>query len=112
MDPESYNTFVRAQGAALRAKDVAPTSLKAWQERRKALAARMFAAMGPFPDKPCDLEPRIVGTLKREGYRIEKVVLHTRPGVWASTSLYVPDPAKGKLPAVLAVHGHWAGARR
>jgi dienelactone hydrolase len=54
----------------------------------------------------------VLGNLKRQGYRIEKVVFQSRPDVWVTSSVYVPDPLKGKVPAVLVVHGHWAGARR
>ena len=72
----------------------------------------MFAAMGPFPDKPCDLEPKVVGVLKREGYRIEKILFQSRPDVWVTANAYVPEGVQGKAPAVLAVHGHFAWARR
>jgi dienelactone hydrolase len=104
--------FLRARGAALRAGDAPPASRAAWEERRAKLRAAMFAAMGPFPDKACPLEPREVGVLKRSGYRIEKLLLQTRPDVWMTASAYVPEGVAGKVPAVLAVHGHWPWARR
>jgi dienelactone hydrolase len=53
-----------------------------------------------------------VGVLKRQGYRIEKLIFQSRPDVWVTASAYVPEPLTGKAPAVLVVHGHWAGARR
>jgi dienelactone hydrolase len=110
--PELYNQFVRAQARALRADDAPPPTLEAWRERRARLRAAMFAAMGPFPDKPCPLEPREVGVLYRSGYRVEKLLLQTRPGVWMTATAYAPEGISGKVPAVLVVHGHWAGARR
>src|SRR5262245_55558174 len=106
------DTFIQNQGAALRANARPPAPLSEWRSRREALRKAMFAAMGAMPEKPCDLEPQVVGTLKHEGYRIEKVLLQSRPGVWVTASAYVPEPAKDKLPGVLVVHGHWAGARR
>jgi dienelactone hydrolase len=72
----------------------------------------MFAAMGPFPEKPCDLDPKVVDALKRDGYRIEKILFQSRPDVWVTANAYVPDGITGKVPAVLAVHGHWPWARR
>jgi dienelactone hydrolase len=111
-DPQALVEFHRAAGLALHAKDMPPPDRKTWEERRARLRDAMFAAMGPFPDKPCALEPKKVGVLKRTGYRIEKLLLQTRPDVWMTASAYVPDPVKGKLPAVLAVHGHWPWARR
>ncbi len=59
----------------------------------------MFTAMGEFPAKPCSLEPRELGTLKRDGYRIEKIIIQTRHNVWATASAYLPD-VKGRVPAV------------
>ena len=49
-----------------------------------------------------------MGTLQRDGYRVEKIVFQTRPGIGMTANAYVPD-ASGKVPAVLVVHGHWAG---
>ena len=118
MAPRMFQRFVQAQGRALRANDVAPGSRIEWGERRVKLRADLLAAWGGFPDKPCPLEPRTLGELKREGYRVEKVVFQTLPGVWMTANAYVPDRPKDeinprrKLPAVLCVHGHWAGAKQ
>ena len=53
----------------------------------------------------------MLGTLERDGYRVEKLVFQTRPGVWMTANAYVPD-APGKHPAILVVHGHWRGAKQ
>jgi dienelactone hydrolase len=111
-DPQAFDEFVRAQALALRAKDAPPTTRAAWEERRLLLRQAMFTAMGPFPEKPCPLEPKILGVLQREGYRIEKLIVQSRPDVWVTASAYVPEPLRGKRPAVLVVHGHWPWARR
>jgi dienelactone hydrolase len=111
-EPEALDNLLRAQALALHAEDKPPQSKKEWDDRRNKLRAAMFAAMGEFPDSPCALEPQDGGILKREGYRIEKLLLQTRPDVWMTASAYVPDPIKGKVPAVLVVHGHWPWARR
>src|SRR5579864_6710174 len=110
--PLAYNALMRARAQTLRAKDRAADTLAAWQTRRTALRQAIFQALGPMPEKPCPLEPRVLGTLKRPGYRIERLIFQSRPDVWVTGNLYLPDPIKGRLPAVLAVHGHWAGARR
>jgi dienelactone hydrolase len=111
-DPLAFDNLMRAQALALHAGDQPPATRKEWEERRSRLRDAMFAAMGPFPDKPCPLEPKEMGVLKRQGYRIEKIILQTRPDVRATTSVYIPETVQGKVPAVLAVHGHWPGARR
>jgi hypothetical protein len=111
-DTGTCDEFIQAQARALRSGDAVPASRKAWEERRPRLREALFAAMGPFPAKPCPLEVRAVGVLKRTGYRIEKLVFQSRPDVWVSASACVPEPVRGKVPGVLVVHGHWAGARR
>jgi dienelactone hydrolase len=111
-DAKSFDAFIQAKGQTLRAKDAAPGNMEEWQTRRAKLGAAITIAMGPGPARPCRLTPNVVGVLNRKGYRIEKVVFRSRPGVWISSSLYIPEPDKGKRPAVLVVHGHWKGARR
>ncbi len=111
-DPQAFNNLMRTQARALHEKDTPPTSRTDWGERRKKLRAAMFGAMGSLPEKPCDLMPKLVGTLKRDGYRIEKLLLQSQTDVWVTANAYVPEGSKGKRPAVLVVHGHWAGARR
>ena len=75
------------------------------------LRRRILAAWGGFPAEPCPLEPQVRGALKRDGYRVEQVVLQTRPGIRMTANAYVPEAA-GKVPAVLVVHGHWRGAKQ
>jgi len=103
--------YVNRQAAELRAGDRAPATLAEWQKQRAALRQRLEEAWGGFPAAPCPLDPRIVGTLEREGYRVEKVLLQTRPGIRMTANAYVPAKP-GKLPAVLVVHGHWRGAKQ
>lgn len=110
-DATTFNTFIDSQAKALRARDTHPTTLAAWQTRRKQLRQSLLAALGPTPPD-CDLSPKVVGTLKREGYRIENLLFQSRPDVWVTATAYVPDAPATKLPAVLVVHGHWPFARR
>src|SRR6266404_9340088 len=110
-DNKRYDEFIQAQAKALRAEDAAPASRPEWQRRRTALRDAMFAAMGPFPPAPWDLEPKVLGVLDRKDYRIEKVVFQSRPDIWVTANVYAPK-AKGKYPSVLVVHGHWPWARR
>lgn len=112
-DPTPFEQFIRSRAAKLREADAAPKTRAEWDARRKTLRDHMAAAMGPAPETACDLAPRLLGTLDRDGYRIEKLVLQTRPDVWMTASAYVPTVKEGqKVPGVLVVHGHWAWARR
>ncbi len=107
---KEFLDFIRAQAAQLRQNDKPPATRAQWEERRQELRQQLQKAWGPFPAQPCPLEPKILGVLQRDGYRVEKLLLQTRPGVWMTANAYVPDKP-GKHPAILAVHGHWRGAR-
>ena len=113
-EPASNSTFldfVRRQAAELRAADTPPATLAQWEQRRAELRRQLQAAWGPFPAEPCPLEPRVLGTLQRDGYRVEKLMFQTRAGIWMTANAYVPAKS-GKVPAVLVVHGHWRGAKQ
>jgi len=106
-----FNPFVKEQAVRFRRGDEAPKTMDEWQHRRAELKSHLLAAWGGFPEVPCDLEPRKLGEFQRPGYRVEKLVIQTRPGVWMTANAYVPDQP-GRLPAILNVHGHWAGAKQ
>src|SRR5947209_415293 len=109
-DETPFEQFIRSQARKLRENDQPPKDAKEWDTRRKTLRERILANIGPTPEKHCDLEPRNLGTLERDGYRIEKLVFQSRPDVWVTANAFVPTLKDGeKVPAVLCVHGHWAG---
>jgi dienelactone hydrolase len=108
-----FNEFVKQQTAALRAEDKAPATPQDWAATRKAVRSVLEKAWGGFPETPCPLEAHSLGELKRDGYRVEKIVFQTMPNVWMTSNGYVPDGENGrKYPAVLCVHGHWPGAKQ
>lgn len=107
---QEYLKFIRVEAAKLRAADKPPATREKWEQRRQEIRKHLQQAFGPFPEKPCPLEPKVLGVLQRDGYRVEKLIFQTMPGVWMTASAYVPDKP-GKHPALLAVHGHWRGAR-
>src|SRR5688500_5450214 len=105
--PEALDNLLRARARALRAGDRPPASRMAWEQRRSQLRQALLSALGPAPEKPCPLQARVVATLKRDDYRIENLLFQSRPDVWVTASAYVPARVKGRVPAVLVVHGHW-----
>ena len=108
---QGYLHFIKQSAADMRAADKSPSTRDEWTARRAALRKNLLAAWGGFPATPCPLEPKNHGELKRDGYRVEKISFQTRPGIWMTANAYVPDK-KGKLPAILCVHGHWKGAKQ
>ena len=110
VDPD-FRDFVSAQAIALRANDKPPATLVEWQKQRGQLREKLLASWGGFPEVPCPLDVQKHGELKRDGYTLEKISFQTMPGVRMTANVYVPEK-KGKLPAILQVHGHWKGAKQ
>lgn len=112
VDPsEQFLRFVRMESASWRAEDKPPQSLEVWTKEKDRLREQLTTAWGAFPADPTPLKPRKLGELKRDGYRIEKIIFQTMPEVWMTSNAYVPE-GKGPFPAVLCVHGHWSGAKQ
>ncbi len=108
-----FNIFVKQQAAIMRANDNAPGTIEDWQKARADLRDLLLKAWGGFPAEKCPLEARNLGEIQRDGYRVEKIVFQTMPGVWMTANAYVPDGKPDQVfPAVLCVHGHWAGAKQ
>jgi dienelactone hydrolase len=72
--------------------------------RQQALRAKFVEALGGFPEKT-PLNAKVVDTLKRDGYRIEKVIYESRPNHHVTANLYVPE-GEGPFPGVLMPLGH------
>jgi cephalosporin-C deacetylase-like acetyl esterase len=109
--PDDYLGFIRVQAAKLRADDRPPTSLDEWKTRNAKIREQLLQAWGGFPKEKVPLNPKNLGQLQRDGFRVEKIVFQTLPDVWMTANAYVPD-RPGKLPAILMVHGHWRGAKQ
>jgi cephalosporin-C deacetylase-like acetyl esterase len=73
--------------------------------RQAAVKDKLMEMVGPFPEKT-PLKPRITGTIKGDGYRIEKIIFEAMPGYYVTGCIYVPEGIKGKVPAILNVIGH------
>ena len=89
-----------------------PATPREWRDRARAVREQLLVTLGLWPMPPkTDLRPRVVGTLGRDGYAIDKVVLETFPGFYLSGNLYRPTAPGGRRPLVLCPHGHWPEGR-
>jgi cephalosporin-C deacetylase-like acetyl esterase len=70
------------------------------------LRRALLASVGGLPTTRSPLNARIVGSLRRDGYRIEKLVYESLPGIHVSALVYVPDGTTRRRPAVLLAAGH------
>ena len=99
VDANSLNKMLEA-----RVKDLAARgpSVKGPDARKSLLRA---LGLDPLPDRT-DLKPVITGTIRRDGYRIEKLRYESVPGLIVTAHLYIPD-GNGPFPVILNPHGHW-----
>jgi len=61
--------------------------------------------IGGLPERT-PLNPRRVGTLRRDGYSVEKLIFESRPLFYVAANLYLPDGLREPAPAVLVPCGH------
>ncbi|MCC7376477.1 MAG: acetylxylan esterase [Verrucomicrobiales bacterium] len=78
--------------------------------RQKPILRRQLAYMlglDPMPERS-PLRAEITGTLDRPGFRIEKVVFQSRPGLYVTGNFYVPKDTRLPAPTILYLCGHSA----
>ena len=95
------------QEAALRFSELQlPCSVKEWESYRIQLKNMVLKSAGVVIDHQLPLNIREKGSIKMKGYVIKKITFQTRPQVYATANLYIPD-GKGPFPAVINMLGHW-----
>ncbi len=73
-------------------------------KRQKAMRSFLLRSLGDLPDRT-PLNPKVVGTLTRPGYRVDKVIFESRPNHHVTANLYLPE-GKPPFPGVLLPCGH------
>lgn len=81
------------------------TTREDWMARQEWVSNKLTELIGSFPRKS-PLNPRITGVIKRDGYRIEKIVFESYPKFYVTGCIYIPEKIKGRMPAILNVIGH------
>lgn len=81
-----------------------------WAAYRKAFRDQVIASIGGLPDRT-PLNPKVVGTIQRDGYRIERVIFESQPKFYVTANLYVPSSGRAPYPAILFPLGHEGGAK-
>ena len=86
-------------------------------EYQKRLRHKFLEAIGELPQRirqggHAGLNSRVTGVVRREGYRVEKVIFESQPKHYVTAALFLPDPAatllpdKPPYPGVLVPCGH------
>ena len=74
---------------------------------QKRLRRQFVEALGGFPERT-PLNPQVTGTIKRDGYIVEKVIFESRPKHYVTAALFLPQPGRftEPYPGVLVPCGH------
>jgi len=81
-----------------------PEQIVQYQKRlRKAFIERI----GGLPNRT-PLNPRVMGVVHRDGYRVEKIIFESQPKHFVTAALFLPDAEKHRppYPSVLVPCGH------
>jgi dienelactone hydrolase len=81
-----------------------------WEQRQQKVKDILMETIGPFPEKTT-LNSRITGTVKKDGFRIEKVIYESMPGLYVTAAMFIPE-GRGTKPAIIQVSGHGFAAFR
>lgn len=83
-----------------------PEDVRAWQTEKRNY---FVEAIGGFPDR-APLNARVVGAGEGEGFRYEKVIFESVPGLYVTGVLFLPV-TDGPWPAVVVPCGHSANGK-
>jgi len=96
-----YDTTIRSMGFEI--DD--PSCFGQWQA---VLKVKLLELLGEFPEK-VNLEPIVLERQEFDDHIREEVVFHSAPYIDVPAYVLVPKGVQGKMPGVVAVHGHGYG---
>ena len=109
---EDLDALANTQLAA-RAQSIAKIQTAADANQRRAeVRQKILDLMGGLPEKQGPLTVKQFGTLKGDGFHVEKLAYESLPGFWVTANLYVPETGTGPFAAVLLTPGHEATGKQ
>lgn len=87
-----------------------PDNLESWTGYRAELRENIWKNLGVRPDHALNLDLRETGEIKMAGYVIKNIYYQSRPGLYVTGNLYIPE-GDGPFPGVVGMHGHWPEGR-
>jgi plasmid stabilization system protein ParE len=106
LDPVKW-TLDRYQSAPLHLTFHATTrtEAEAWQ---RELRTKLMELLGAFPERT-PLQAEVMDVRQYRGYRRERILFHSRPGVAVIGYLLIPEGRKAPHATVIAIPGHGRG---
>jgi hypothetical protein len=108
--PDSHNDLIAGKlklDAMLKfAEQRLPENLRDWETYRIQLKEEIIKKAGVIVDHKLPLNIKETGRIKMPGYSVKNIAFQTRPGIYATANLYIPE-GNGPFPAVIYMLGHW-----
>ncbi len=82
-----------------------PSNIKDWEPYKANVREQIIKKSGIIIDHNLPIDLRVTRTIKMDGYDVQMIYFQTRPGMYCTANLFVPD-GKGPFPAVINVHAH------
>lgn len=76
------------------------------EARNKLMREKFIESLGGLPPRSSPLNPAVTGIVQCDGYKIEKIIFESRPGVFVTSNLYLPNGIGSPQGAVLFLCGH------
>jgi len=118
--PETIDGVKRAEMMSHYLQGLAMHRFETWQEQyeqrktpeqiaeyQKRLHEKFIERIGGLPERT-PLNPQITGVVRREGYKVEKVIFESQPKHYVTGALFVPDAGRFEppYPGVIEPVGH------
>jgi dienelactone hydrolase len=100
--------YFRAETARLAGGELQGiNSLEEWRRRQPILRRQLLEMLGldPLPERT-ELHATVTGVVQGDGFRVEKLHFQSRPQLYVTANLYLPDKIDHPLPTILYVCGH------
>jgi hypothetical protein len=97
---------LRYEAALQFAENELPATLNEWEAYSTNLRNQVILKAGVVIDHALPLNINETGSVKMRNYVIKNITFQTRPGVFATANLFIPD-GPGPFPAVINMLGHW-----
>ena len=97
---------LRYEAALKFSENQLPASKKELEIYRTNLRNEVIKKAGVMADHKLPLNIRETGSVKMKNYTVKKITFQTRPGVYATANLFIPE-GSGPFPAVINMLGHW-----
>ncbi|MBN2852800.1 MAG: acetylxylan esterase [Clostridia bacterium] len=82
------------------------SSIDELNQYRSAMREKFIELIGGLPECDSPLHEKITGTIRLNGFSIEKIIFESRPENYVTCNLYLPDNLKKPTGAVLFLCGH------